>query len=1461
MLNMPGFGKPGTGFVQSPHQYQFHFQTEFLPSFRHLAGFFSRFHVFRLLGRCSVILPTSLGLVSTNHSPAIYVVDNFSNVVHNFPCKALGPKDFNALVLGQLHTCRPTMRNLKIVGYQETSLHPHSSSPHLPLTATAWDTGNNTVIGAFGPTATAPVIELKRRKTFQSKQDQEFELITSWDAPSPLPDLACDEILLLQHFPDTATSCLILAGGDVIVVRENPQPDQEKIEIVGSVDVGICAAAWAPDEELLAIVTRADTLVLMSRNFEPLNEATLSAEDLKASKHVSVGWGKKETQFQGARAKALRDPTVPERVDEGLASPYENGKIVISWRGDGQYFAVNSFITGHRRIIRVFTRDAVLDSASEPVDGFESALSWKPSGSLIAGIKRNESNIEVVFFERNGLRHGQFDLRIDQKAMATWASSITLDWNADSSVLAIGFQDRVQFWVVGNYHYYLKQEIPLSSSKTNSIPLRWHPETPLRSLLASDSCILDLTFQLGVSRGTTLEPHDHGIVAVIDGKTLKLTPFNQAGVPPPMAFCEVNVEHNIVDVAIGQNCQQFAILTTHTLELCRWTVRSGPHVKMNTNKIRFTTNVNKQSIALPERDGPVRRYTQIVLKDAEAYILSPRQASFPASVRKVSWDGDAVVAAFTESPIQIDDEASNLLLDSAFQDVFYTSSHLTRHLLHPSDNVSLAGSQPNSSIFSLPSTNTTHLSNGYSNGDAREYHKISLSPSGFLTFDNNVIVRDCTSFLLTSQHLVFTTAQHFLKFAHLTDSPDLQIPGDTPEVDERCRSIERGAKIVTVIPSTYAVILQMPRGNLETIYPRILVLTGIRRHVQHGEYLAAFLACQTHQVDLNILHDLDPEGFLAKIPDFIGQLKKPGRIDEFLSKLKDEDVTKTLYVDTTSNTTSTTTNDNHLAVAAPPAYNPKNTSDKVNRIASGFLAAFEADPSTHTQNIITTHVCKRPADLDSALRLVSSLRQSSVGSDEAETAISHLCFLSDTNRLYDAALALYDLDLTLLVAQNAQRDPREYMPFLESLSALPELRRRYTIDNHLKRYAKALVSLHTLQAHEEVSSYTVKHSLYTTALALYKYDQPHLASITRLYADHLSSQSQHTSAATLYESLEDYDSAYPLYALGHKWRESLTCAKLARIPKDKLTTLAHSLATTCTDITRDYRSAATIHVEYLDDITGAAQLLCKGSYFAESLRLLTLHDERQSIPVIIDTSLAEKSGEILELVADCRTQLGSQLPRVADLRRKKLEDPLAFYGGDANLAAADGHDIPDNISLAPTDTSTHGGQSLFTRYGGSDNSRFAGTVASNVSRKTSKTKRREERKRARGKKGSVYEEEYLVASVARLIERVNGAHDEVARLVAGLLRRGMREQSEQVQKVIKEIVVLCQQARAEVWGPEGKDSVVVDGEAAQAFAPDSSGTRPPGADGVFWDSQQEIQARKQAPDVKSWVGNDLLTGN
>lgn len=273
-----------------------------------------------------------------------------------------------------------------------------------------------------------------------------------------------------------------MAGGDIITVEELAG-QAVHIEIMGSIDAGIAAARWSPDDELLVITTKAETVVFMSRSFDGIAEANMTPADLSASKHVSVGWGKKETQFQGkgAKAKALRDPTIPDKVDEGKLSPNDDGAVAISWRGDGAYVAISAVGSALRRLIRVYTRDGVLDGVSEPVDGLEGALSWRPAGNLMAGVQRLSDRVDVVFFERNGLRHGQFTLP-PTKSLLQPGTRIGLQWNTDSTVLAVSFGSSVQVWTMGNYHWYLKQELSLGFPCSY---VSWHPEKALRLSVVS----------------------------------------------------------------------------------------------------------------------------------------------------------------------------------------------------------------------------------------------------------------------------------------------------------------------------------------------------------------------------------------------------------------------------------------------------------------------------------------------------------------------------------------------------------------------------------------------------------------------------------------------------------------------------------------------------------------------------------------------------------------------------------------------------------------------------------------------------------------------------------------------------------------------------------------------------------------------------------------------------------------
>ena len=411
---------------------------------------------------------------------------------------------------------------------------------------------------------------------------------------------------------------------------------------------------------------------------------------------------------------------------------------------------------------------------------------------------------------------------------------------------------------------------------------------------------------------------------------------------------------------------------------------------------------------------------------------------------------------------------------------------------------------------------------------------------------------------------------------------------------------------------------------------------------------------------------------------------------------------------------------------------------------------------------------------------------------------------------------------------------------------LPPLRRKFKIDDQLGRQAKALAHLKELSEFDELQSYVQKHALYSEALKMYQYDTIRLKEIMRLYADHLSTNNKSKEAALAYEFLHDYASAWPCYRSANLWREALSSATLAGVATEELESIASSLAEGLTE-SKDYLSASTITLDYLSDLSAAARLLCKGCYFAEAVRIVTFRRQSELIAEVIDPGLIERSADMTEFLADMKSQLLAQVPRLRELRTKKAEDPMAFYEGMDDGGA----NIPDNISLAPTDTTSGG--TFMTRY-----TNQTGTVNTQATRKTSKNKRREERKRARGKKGTVYEEEYLTNSIERLIERINSMQEEIQRLIEGLVKRGMRERAEAVSNAVKEVMEKCQDAIKEMYLPATGGPEVISGANGTTGVVDGELLRPTGGDATLWDSLQEVGRKREAPVVKEFERLSLL---
>ena len=1239
-----------------------------------------------------------------------------------------------------------------------------------------------------------------------------------------------DKLLSFVHFAELNQLVFVLEQGDIIRAAYDPSsfdPQRTLVEIVGSIDNGIEAAAWSYDEELLALVTKDRNVVLLSKYFEPVGEYHLEITDLKMSKHVTVGWGKKETQFRGKGSRAmerealaslkssglvgneLRDPTMPYMVDSGEITSLDTRQIEISWRGDCEYFAVSNIETVEdpddstktieRRVIRVFTREGQLDSASEPVDGMEGCLAWKPQGALLASIQRNtnrgdENSLDLIFFERNGLRHGEFDTRLplDEHIKA-------LRWNSNSEILTIVLRDSIQLWTSKNYHWYLKQE--LRSSRVQFA--KWHPEKEFTLMYAVDNSLNIVDFAHKMAQGPTKEPFDVGTSLVIDGSEVNITPLSLANVPPPVYFREFTAPGNVIDTATSLSNELFAAITYTGLVLASVTgvdaMKKGQHPSVICELPKFE---------FASEEDTLRQVAFIddtivgILIDSENLsriaLIDVKEASEP-TVKKVVETFDKVI-----------------LLRSSFE---YT------HLVYETRNASIVGLDVDGQMsvytqfpelvcdFRVIRVHN-HLGRNPEEfaSEVSEIVSFGLTSSGKLFANNVQLASGVTSIEITQNLLLFTTAQHYLQFVHLNTTHFKPLPSVEPDVeDERVRAIERGSILVSVIPSKSSVVLQAPRGNLETIYPRIMVLYEVRKHIMARRYREAFIICRTHRIHLDILYDYAPELFLKNLETFIDQVADVDYLNLFISCLKDEDVTQTKYKETLDFGIS-----DSFEVAPPPPtemqeyikrkfFDP--STSKINKICKAMLEVLlnrEDYRQKYIQCILTAYATQKPQNLEDALRLIAEMRTP----EEQDTSVTYLCFLQDVNLVYQVALSLYDVKLALLVAQKSQMDPNEYLPFLQNIYDNDVPRRKFIIDDYLGKHEKALEDLVEIgegssNLSDELIEYVEMHDLYTHALSCYRHAPESQNIIYKHFAKHLLSKQMYAEAGSIYSMLNENKEAMEAYISGKLWREALSLAS-SEFPDD-IKRVSEELVSSLT-FDHKYADAAQIQLEFLSNVEASMELYCKAYQFDSACLVASVKHRPELIEKIVDPGLGECFGTIAELLADCKGQVNSQLRRLRELRTKKREDPYAFYGQEGEQA--------DDVSIAPSSASTK--ESYFTRYTG----KTSGTAKTGASRRTAKNKRREERKRARGKKGTVYEEEYLIQSIGRLIDRLDQTQYDAVRLIDGMFRRNMREQAYQIQRNYVEILDILKEHVKEIYTIDEKDRERVDDNGEVYYVPE-----------------------------------------
>uniref|UniRef100_A0A452UM12 Elongator complex protein 1 n=1 Tax=Ursus maritimus TaxID=29073 RepID=A0A452UM12_URSMA len=1147
-----------------------------------------------------------------------------------------------------------------------------------------------------------------------------------------------------------------------------------QLECVGSVASGISVMSWSPDQELVLLATGQQTLVMMTKDFEPIMEQQIHQDDFGEGKFITVGWGRKETQFHGSEGRQAAFQVQMVRLS---ALPWDDHRPQVTWRGDGQFFAVSVVCpeTGARKV-RVWNREFALQSTSEPVAGLGPALAWKPSGSLIASTQEKPNQQDIVFFEKNGLLHGHFTLPFLKDEVKVNG----LLWNADSTVLAVWLEDlqreeNLQLWTVGNYHWYLKQSLPFSTcGKSKLVSLTWDPVTPSRlHVLCQGWHYLCYDWHWTTDRSSGENSGDMANVAVIDGsKEVLVTVFRQGVVPPPMCTYRLLLPHPVNQVMFSahpQKSNDLAVLdASNQISVYKCGIPSvDPTVKLGA----VGGNGFKVSLRTPHLE---KRY-KIQFENGEDQEVNPLKLSLLTWIQEDVFlavshsqsSAQSVIHHLTVAPSETDDEHGQLTGGVTLLSFLESPSLAVEPWKNPSGFPVR---------FPYPCTQTELAMIG------GEECVLGLSDRCRFFINDTEIASNITSFAVYGEFLLLTTHSHTCQCFCLKDTSfntlHAGLSSSHLSKGESLRKVERGSRIVTVVPQDTKLILQMPRGNLEVVHHRALVLAQIRKWLDKLMFKEAFECMRKLRINLNLIHDHNPKVFLENVDTFIRQIDSVNHINLFFTELKEEDVTKTMYPPPVTG-------------AVQPSKDP--AGKKVDLVCDALRAAMESiNPHKYCLSILTSHVKKTTPELEIVLQKVHELQGSAPpapGAVSAEEALKYLLLLVDVNELYDHSLGTYDFDLVLMVAEKSQKDPKEYLPFLNTLKKMEINYQRFTIDKYLKRYEKAIGHLSKCgpEYFPECLNLVKDKNLYKEALKLYPSDSQQYKDISIAYGEHLTRERLYEPAGLVFARCGAHEKALDAFLTSGSWQQALCMAARLNLTQDQLAGLGRTLAGKrgCSGSLKGELSQRFfcffLSLAILQDYEEAVVLLLEGAAWEEALRLVGKL-LKSSLYYFPSAPPAQKN--YMALLDSQTATFSRHKDRLLVVR--ELQEQAQQVNLDDEVPQGQESDLFSETS------SVMSGSDMSGKYSQSN---------SRISARSSKNRRKAERKKHSLKEGSPLEDLALLEALSEVVQSTEKLKDEVYHILKVLFLFEFDEQGRELQKAFEDTLQLMERSLPEIWTP------------------------------------------------------------
>lgn len=1048
----------------------------------------------------------------------------------------------------------------------------------------------------------------------------------------------------------------------------------------------------------------------------------------------------------------------------------------ISWRGDGEFFVVSVRPQSGLTKAYVFSREgqqlSELDAATlqNESGALGDLISWQPRvGGFICHAGPAS---RLSFFERNGLRHLRSDFDVVGESGCSY-TIILLEWNAESDKLAVAVEEDQAFFVDiftrSNYVWYKKQRL---ACKERPAALLWEEDNAnvLHVLLKSNGLI---SMEL-VSSFDHVQSGDSSVVAVVDGKKLFVTNFSEAILPPPLWHTAVDLNSCVDSVC--------CLPTTHTVGalLCDGTFSKFSLTAESWKPNSKEKHTEKSWILEPEPSPICAVRNRCPLLLSEQHLVTIR-SSLDASCDSGQFLGADQVCLFQLAP----DLDTAVLMNTFATDgtvvAAYSRSRSSAGALVATDNGTLFLLEADLSSGNATLCATHNFCHKFFSA-AVSIEPVTLPRSGvtldfvhcesgyLLVLDIDryrmfILSKECTSFSRSGEFVTFTTRGHVLfcvplegshhpsgsdttldEMTILTFLDDIDVasheknawanPPLFPESSGATRPIDRGSVIVSSLENDVRLVLQAPRGNIETVTPRPIVQAKVRDLALHKEYGKAFRLSRQQRIDMNILVDVDTEAFLVHVQQFVEQVGKASHMSVFLTYLK-------------------------------------GTPEKVNSICDAVIDSLKTAGNSNMFSVmLTAYIRKTPPDFQSALLDIWALHQKP--GNEAQVA-KHLDFLfvlcKDDAALYGHALGLYNLELAGIVAKaSGKLDPAEYVPELRRLSDMEESERKYEIDLKLGRNELAFRHLYQHEkethadkgeadsgeegathkppdVHQRSLAFAIQKAVFSSALELFLDNEIASQRLRTEYGAHLMKLQRYSEAATVYCANNELESAARAYDLAGKWEVAV--GAMSRSGLDVVD--QNAFYSEVADRLQEHgqaREAAHVRSSVLGDVDCALEIMCTAELWQMAIATVSAAPDDSRWSSLLEA--ATEAGE--SLVADLTENSGKVRERgkrllVVRETKRLLRERITADGGGAGegsdaFSRTTGTSFASNVSDL-TFVGRSAATSVYTTVSGS-------VSAADKRKEKSAARRQNKAKKKRVKEGHPLEEEFLVQYLRKM---------------------------------------------------------------------------------------------------------------